>query len=96
MNIRLEQEKDYFNVEDLTREAFWNVYRPGCMEHYVVHNLRKDKDPDDDLTSMRRRVYFVVDDQVPPHLKMLENCLIRNDDKEAGFLKAQWPVHCNF
>ena len=43
MNIRLEQEKDYFNVEDLTREAFWNVYRLGCMEHYVVHNLRKDK-----------------------------------------------------
>ena len=43
MNIRLEQEKDYFNVEDLTREAFWNVYRPGCMEHYVIHNLRKDK-----------------------------------------------------
>ena len=43
MNIRLEQEKDYFNVENLTREAFWNVYRPGCMEHYVVHNLRKDK-----------------------------------------------------
>ena len=60
------------------------------------NNLRKNKDPDDDLTSMRRRVYFVVDDQVPPHLKMLENCLIRNDDKEAGFLKAQWPVHCNF
>lgn len=43
MIIRLEEEKDYFKVEDLTREAFWNVYRPGCMEHFVVHNLRKDK-----------------------------------------------------
>lgn len=41
--IRLEEEKDYFEVENLTREAFWNVYRPGCFEHYVVHNLR-DKD----------------------------------------------------
>lgn len=29
-------------MEQLTREAFWNVYRPGCMEHYVVHVLRDD------------------------------------------------------
>ena len=43
MNIRLEEEKDYFEVENLTREAFWNVYRPGCFEHLVVHNLRNDK-----------------------------------------------------
>lgn len=42
MIIRLEEEKDYFEVENLTREAFWNVYRPGCFEHLVVHNLRKD------------------------------------------------------
>jgi predicted N-acetyltransferase YhbS len=43
MIIRLEEEKDYFEVENLTREAFWNVYRPGCFEHLVIHNLRKDK-----------------------------------------------------
>lgn len=43
MEIRLENENDYFEVENLTREAFWNVYRPGCFEHLVVHNLRKDK-----------------------------------------------------
>lgn len=41
MGIRLEEEKDYFAVENLTREAFWNVYRPGCNEHLVTHNLRK-------------------------------------------------------
>lgn len=40
--IRLEQEKDYFEVENLTREAFWNVYRPGCDEHFVLHNMRAD------------------------------------------------------
>lgn len=40
--IRLEEEKDYFEVENLTREAFWNVYRPGCFEHLVIHNLRKE------------------------------------------------------
>jgi len=38
--IRLEKEKDYREVENLVREAFWNVYRPGCSEHYVIHVLR--------------------------------------------------------
>lgn len=42
MKIRLEEEKDYFEVENLTREAFWNVYRPGCFEHLVIHKLRND------------------------------------------------------
>ena len=38
--IRLEEPKDYREVEHLTREAFWNKYRPGCMEHYVLHCYR--------------------------------------------------------
>ena len=38
--IRLETPNDYRKVENLTREAFWNVYRPGCMEHYVLHCYR--------------------------------------------------------
>jgi len=42
MKIRLEEEKDYFMNENLTREAFWNVYRPGCYEHYLLHKVRKD------------------------------------------------------
>ncbi|MGN1014971.1 MAG: GNAT family N-acetyltransferase [Butyricicoccus sp.] len=42
--IRLETPADYAEVEYLTREAFWNVYRPGCLEHYVVHCLRRDPD----------------------------------------------------
>ena len=44
ITIRLENENDYQNVENLTREAFWNVYRPGCMEHYVLHCYRRDPD----------------------------------------------------
>ena len=40
--IRLEEKKDYRAVEDLVRESFWNVYRPGCSEHYVIHILRDD------------------------------------------------------
>lgn len=42
--IRLEQPQDYAEVENLTRESFWNVYRPGCLEHYVLHCLRDDPD----------------------------------------------------
>ena len=38
--ISLETPADYNTVENLTREAFWNVYRPGCLEHYVLHMFR--------------------------------------------------------
>ncbi|MBQ6675212.1 MAG: N-acetyltransferase [Ruminococcus sp.] len=40
--FRLETKNDYRAVEQLIREAFWNVYRPGCYEHYVMHRLRDD------------------------------------------------------
>ena len=40
--IRNERKEDYRKVENLTREAFWNVYRPGCTEHYVLHCYRGD------------------------------------------------------
>lgn len=41
-HIRLEKKEDYRAVENLIRESFWNVYRPGCSEHYVMHVLRDD------------------------------------------------------
>ena len=40
--IRLEREEEYREVEFLVREAFWNVYRPGALEHYVLNQLRND------------------------------------------------------
>ena len=42
--IRLERKEEYREVENLVRESFWNVYRPGCMEHYVLKCLRDDPD----------------------------------------------------
>ena len=42
MNIRQETPADYRAAETLTREAFWNVYRPGCTEHFVLHRYRTD------------------------------------------------------
>lgn len=40
--IRLEKEEEHREVENLIRESFWNVYRPGCLEHYVIHQLRNN------------------------------------------------------
>lgn len=42
LTIRSEKETEYRAVENLVREAFWNVYKPGCVEHYVLHVLRDD------------------------------------------------------
>ena len=42
ITFRREEEKDYRAVENLIRESFWDVYRPGCQEHYVIHRFRKD------------------------------------------------------
>ena len=41
--IRLERKEEQREVETLIREAFWNVYRPGCLEHYVINQLRDDE-----------------------------------------------------
>jgi len=41
IELRLEEEKDYFIVENITREAFWNHHVPGCDEHLLIRNLRK-------------------------------------------------------
>ena len=42
--IRLEKKEERHEVENLVRESFWNVYRPGCLEHFVLHELRNDVD----------------------------------------------------
>ena len=57
MNIRLKHPKDYREVENLTREVFWNVYRPECTEHYVLNQYRTNQDfiPELDLVMERLR-----------------------------------------
>ena len=42
--IRPENKNDYREVENLTREAFWDIYKPGCDEHLVVHKIRNTPD----------------------------------------------------
>ncbi len=44
ITIRNEQEQDFRRVEEVTREAFWNLFVPGCVEHYLAHIMRKHPD----------------------------------------------------
>ncbi len=44
LNIRNEKESDYKIVEEITRKAFYNMYVPGCYEHYLVHIMRGHED----------------------------------------------------
>lgn len=63
MKIRLETQKDYFKVENLVRDSFWNIYRPGAYEHYIVHELR------DDPSFMRDLAYVLeVDNEIIGHI----------------------------
>ena len=59
IRLRYEQPSDYKFVEELTREAFWNRYMPGCDEHYLLHILR-ERDcfiPGLDMVAENRRKY---------------------------------------
>ena len=49
IKIRKETPADYQSVETLTRAAFWNIYEPGCAEHYLVHVMRSHPDFISDL-----------------------------------------------
>ncbi|MEG2092355.1 GNAT family N-acetyltransferase [Cetobacterium sp.] len=48
--IRNEEQKDYRRVEEIARDAFWNLYFPGAHEHYVIHKMREHKDIIKELT----------------------------------------------
>lgn len=79
--IRREIPADYAAVENLTREAFWNVYRPGCTEHYVVHELRRDPDfvPELDLVMER-------DGQLIGHVLYMRAKIVADDGRELPMM----------
>ena len=78
MNIRLEQPKDYREVENLTREAFWNVYRPGCTEHSVLSQYRTNPDFIPELD-------FVMEDgdQIIGHVMFSKAELVLDDGRHV-------------
>ena len=97
--IRPERTEDQRAVEELIRESFWNVYRPGCSEHYVMHVLRDDPAFVHELNfvmeqngrligqNMFMRTHILADDgREIPVLTMGPIC-ITNDRKRQGYGK---------
>jgi predicted N-acetyltransferase YhbS len=76
IKIRNEEEVDYERVEEITRKAFWNLYVPGCVEHYLVHVMRSHKDflPELDLV-------IEVDNQIIGNIMYTKTKLI---DESGG------------
>jgi len=74
MIIRLEKEQDHKAVENLTREAFWNLHVPGCDEHLLIHNMRK-------APEFIKELDFValLDDEIVGNIVYVKSKVIDND-----------------
>ena len=72
IELRLEKPHDYRLVEELTREAFWNVYVPGCTEHLLIHNLRNAKEFVKDLDFVALYNHEIVGNIVYAETKIKE------------------------
>ncbi len=73
--IRNEEQKDFRNVEYLTREAFWNLYVPGCDEHYLVHKMRDHQDFVKELDFVA-----VLNDQIIGNIMYTKSYLINSQN----------------
>lgn len=73
--IRNETESDYRKVEELTREAFWNIHVPGCDEHYLVHILRDSKQfiPELDFVA-------VADDKIVGNIMYAHSSIVTDEN----------------
>ena len=81
INIRNEEEKDYRIVEEITRKAFYNLYVPGCSEHYLVHIMREHEDFIPELD-------FVIeyDGKIVGNIMYTKDKLVNEDGKEKEIL----------
>ena len=79
--IRREAPADYRETENLTREAFWNVYRPGCMEHYVLHTFRGRPDfvPELDLV-------LETDGRIIGHVMYVRSVIQADDGRQIPIM----------
>ena len=79
--IRNEKQTDFEKVEEITRKAFWNLYTPGCVEHYLVHVMRSHKDflPELDFV-------IEVDDQIIGNIMYTKTKLIHESGAEKDIL----------
>ena len=97
--IRLEEKSEYRKVENLVRDSFWNVYRPGCLEHYALHQLRNDPAfvPELDFVmllngeiigqNMFMRAEITADDGRSIRVMTMGPICIKNEFKRKGYGK---------
>lgn len=91
VNIRREMEKDYREVEELTKKAFWNVNMLGCEEHYLLHCMRSHEDfiPELDLV-------LEADGEIVAHVAYVKSRLIDEEGNEKEILSfGPISVHPN-
>ena len=92
MIIRLEQPKDNREVENLTREAFWNVYRPGCTEHFVLNQYRTNPDFIPELDFV-----MTEDDQIIGHVMFSKaELVLENGSKKASWTFGPISIHPDY
>lgn len=84
--IRLEREEDHHVVENLVREAFGNVYRPGCLEHYVLHRMRRHPDFISELNYVLEKDGRIIGQNVFVH------ATIQADDGRRIPIAAMGPI----
>lgn len=84
--IRLEKKEEHRAVENLVRESFWNVYRPGCSEHYVIHVLR------DDPAFVKELDFVMEKDGVLIGQNMFMRTVINSDDGRVIPVLTMGPI----
>ena len=84
--IRLEKKTEQREVENLVRKAFWNVYRPGCLEHYVLHTLRDNKDFVKELNFVMEKDGKIIGQNV------FVRALVHTDDGKNLSVLAMGPI----
>ena len=79
--IRLERKEEQREIEALTREAFWNVYRPGCLEHFVLHEYR-------DRPDFVKELNFVMekDGKSIGHVMYAKSKIVTDDKREIPIM----------
>lgn len=88
MKIRLESEDDYFEVEKLVRDSFWNIYRPGAFEHYIVHNLRNHD------SFIKNLAYVIEDDgKIIGYINYSMGFIDYGDEKEDACVLGPVAIH---
>lgn len=89
--IRPEEPKDYEEVENLVRNSFWNVYRPGAYEHYIVHNLRND-------SSFIKELAYVIekDGKIIGHINYSKSEIDYKDRKEDGVVLGPIAIDSDY